>query len=98
MQFNGKIGIDVDMLFRKDDENHTVYTPVLSATVGINISYLLSRKSDLEINFGYRFSVEISGWKYSANEETHDAVWHNPAPEINISDIFITVGYKFILL
>jgi hypothetical protein len=98
LQFNGKIGIDLDMPFRKDDENHTVYTPVLSATVGINISYLLSRKSDIEIDFGYRFSGEISGWKYSANEDTHDAVWYNPAPEINISDIFVTVGYKFILL
>jgi len=97
LQVNARIGLNADILFRDDDENHSVTSAVISAPVGLNISYLLSANSDIEINFGYRFAGHTP-WQYSAGEESKDAIWIQSEPEIDISGMFFTVGYKFILL
>jgi hypothetical protein len=53
--------------------------------------------SDIEINCGYRFGGHTS-WQYSAEEKTYDAVWNQAEPEIDNRGIYISLGYKMILL
>ena len=98
VQLNAKLALEVDLFFKKDDENHSVYLGIPSAAFGMNVSLMLSRKSDCEINFGYRFTGPSSTWVYSEGDGNLDAVWNQDAPEVNLSGWFFTVGYKYILL
>ncbi len=98
MQINLKLGFDVDLFFKKDDADHSVTNAVISGTLGMNVRLMVSRTSDIELNFGYRFSGPTGNWVYTADEKSHDAVWQQPAPELNLSGWFFSVGYKYILL
>jgi len=98
MQLNAKLGLDLDIFFKRDDEDHTVTNACGSLTAGLNASIMVARSSDIEFNFGYRFSGPTANWIYSADENTHDAVWDKDAPKIDLSGWYFTVGYKFILL
>ncbi len=97
VQINARLGLDLDIFFKKDDADHSVVAVAFSGTPGLNTSLMLSRTSDIEINLGYRLSGPTGTWTYSADEKTYDAVWDRPAPEINLSGWFFTVGYKYII-
>ena len=60
-------------------------------------SFMLSRKTDVEINFGYRLSVNASSWTYTEGEESLDAFWYDGPPIVNLSGFYFTCGYKFLL-
>jgi hypothetical protein len=95
----GRAGLDFDIVFRKDDENKTVNLGIFSAPVGVGGDIYLSRKSDIFIFAGYRFSGRADGWQRSTEgEESKSGVWNNGAPQVNISGIFVFVGYKIIFL
>lgn len=97
LQINARLGLDLDIFFKRDDEGHTVTNLIGSVSPGLNASIMLARSSDAEINVGYRFSGPSSSWIYSADEKSHDAVWNMDAPRIDLTGWFFTVGYKFII-
>jgi hypothetical protein len=98
-KISGRAGLDFDVAFRKDDENKTVNLGFFSVPVGLVGDIYLSRKSDISIFAGYRFSGRTDSWQRpSEGEESKSAVWSDGAPQVNVSGIFVTVGYKIIFL
>jgi hypothetical protein len=97
VQINAKLALDLDIFFKKDDEDHIVTNVCGSLAAVLNTSIMLNRSSDMELNCGYRFSGPTANWVYSAKEETYDAVWDGPAPKIDLSGWFFTVGYKYVI-
>ena len=93
-----KIGVELDIPFKKDDEGMTALLPVLSGTLGINAGFMLTKRTDFELNIGYRFSIRSSNWTYSSEEESYDAFWYDAAPVVDLNGFFFTLGYKFIFL
>jgi hypothetical protein len=92
-----KAGINLDIPFKKDDDGKTTTTGIFSGSLGISCSLMLTKKSDIEINLGYRLSTKSSHWTYNEDETEYDAFWLDEAPVIDLSGFFFTAGYKFIL-
>jgi len=97
IKLGANIGIELDILFKDDDENHTVTAAVFSLLPGLYLDILLSAKSDLTLTGGYRLGGKTSTWEYSQGEETHSAIWYNGKPAIDISGYYFSVGYKYLI-
>jgi hypothetical protein len=93
----GKLGIDLDIPFKKDDDGQTVYTTLFSAHIGIVAEFPLSPKSDFVFSAGYRFGVKSDEWEFSEDEETYPAFWENGSPEVDNSGFMLSFGYKYLL-
>jgi len=100
---NGRIrygflaGCDIDIPFRKDDDDFMVSAFLLSAYSGINAEYTLSRKWDLVFTLGYRLGLETASWEYSMDDERYPAWWDGEAPSVNNTGIFFSAGLKLII-
>jgi hypothetical protein len=92
-----KLGTNLDIPFKDDDDGQSVTSVVLSVSLGISCNLMFTKKSDIEINFGYRLSAKSSDWSYSEEEQRYDAFWLEEVPVIDLSGFYFTVGYKFIL-
>jgi hypothetical protein len=93
----GKLGVDIDIPFRKDDDGIVVHTTLLSAHVGIVAEFPSSPKTDFIFCAGYRFGVKSDGWQYSRDDETSPAYWENSSPEVDNSGFMWSLGYKYFL-
>ncbi|UCE05050.1 MAG: hypothetical protein JSW07_15705, partial [bacterium] len=92
-----KLGIDLDIPFRKDDDGQTVHSILFSGYMGVVGEFLLSKKFDFVISAGYCFSTKSDKWEYSDDEETFPAFWEKDAPEVNNSGFMLSVGFKYLL-
>jgi hypothetical protein len=92
-----KVGANLDILFKDDDVGMLVTTAVLSGSLGLTCNLMISKKADIEINLGYRFSTKSSDWTYSAREEEFDAFWYDDPPVVDLAGFYFSVGYKFII-
>jgi len=92
-----RMGFDLDLPFKKDDYGKTVVTAVISGTLGISCSFMLIKKSDFELNLGYRLSTKSSNWTYSEDETEYDAFWYDAPPVVDLSGFYFTVGYKYLM-
>jgi hypothetical protein len=91
------VGLNFDLPFRKDDDDNTVYLPILSLQVGVMANIFHYWKTDISVYAGYRISSRIEDWQISSDEEEDRSIyWESNAPEINISGFFIQIGYRFI--
>lgn len=97
LNLGAKIGCDLDIPFRNDDDDQTVSTALLSSNIGIVAEFLISAKVDLVLMAGYRFGLKSKEWSYSEDEESYDAYWENEAPEVDNSGFTISVGTRFLL-
>ncbi|MCU0644173.1 MAG: hypothetical protein MUC94_07910 [bacterium] len=93
----GKLGVDLEIPFRKDDDGEIVSTALFSAQVGIVAELLFASKYDFVIHAGYRFATKSDSWEYSEDEETIPAYWENDAPEIANSGLILSIGFKHFL-
>ena len=93
---HGNLGIDFDLPFKIDDDGKAVSTGVFSGTLGISGSFILSKKSDMEINLAYRLSTKSSNWTYT-REDNYDAFWQDEAPVVDFSGFYFSLGYKIFL-
>jgi hypothetical protein len=96
LMIHAKAGINFDIAFKKDDTDNTVTTGILSFTLGLSTSLMLTKKSDIELNVGYRLSTKSSDWSYEEDEEQFDAFWENEPPVVDLSGLYLTIGYKII--
>ena len=90
-----KLGVDMNIILRKDDEDNSVNTVPFLAYLGLNTEIVLSEKTDLVISAGYRFAGKSSSWTRTDGGES-SVVWNNGAPEVDLSGPFLSAGYKFI--
>jgi len=97
IDLGGKIGLDLEFPYRKDDDNFTVYTLLFSAQIGMVAEFLLSQKFDFVINAGYRFGAKSDRWEYSEDDDTYPAYWDAEAPEVDNSGLMFSVGFKYLL-
>jgi hypothetical protein len=97
IDFGGKLGIDLDIPFKKDDDGQIVHTVLFSSNIGIVGEFLLSRKLDFVINAGYRIGTRTDDWEYSEDEESYPAYWEKDAPAVENSGLILSVGFKYLL-
>lgn len=101
--FMGKLGVDLNLLFRTDDADHLVIAPLALATLGVDLERLLTPGIDLVLGAGYRFGGKSASWSYtkddpdSGTSKTYDAIWNGDPPEVDLSGLFLTAGFKFII-
>lgn len=93
----GKLGVDIDIPFRKDDDGTVVHTALLSAHAGIVAEFPSLPKSDFILCAGYRFGLKADGWQYSRDDENLPAYWENGSPEVDNSGFMWSLGYKYFL-
>jgi hypothetical protein len=91
------LGFDLDLPFKRDDDGRMVTTAVFSSALGISCNLMLKKNSDIEILFAYHLSLKSSSWTYSEDDETYDAFWTDTPPLVDLSGIYLSVGYKFVL-
>jgi hypothetical protein len=94
---HAKMNFDLDLPFKSDDQGETVITTVFSGTLGISGSFMLTKKSDFEINLLYRLSTKSSNWANNIDEPRYDAIWYDAPPVVDLSGFYFTAGYKILL-
>ena len=92
-----RIGINLDIPFKKDDNDKTVTTGLFSGSLGLHFSLMFTKKSDIEINLGYRLSNKSSDWTYNEQDVEYDASWSEAPPVVDVSGFYFAMGYKFLL-
>jgi hypothetical protein len=92
-----KLGLNLDIPFKQDNDGQTVTTGVFSGSLALTLSLMLSKSSDIELNFGYRLSTKSSEWTFTDEDTEIEAYWDEEPPVIDISGFYFTVGYKFII-
>lgn len=92
-----KLGLNLDIPFKTDDDGQEVMTALFSGSLGLSFSYMLSKMSDFELNLGYRLSAKASDWQYNEEETEYDAYWEGDPPVVDVNGFYISVGYKFII-
>ncbi|UCF64696.1 MAG: hypothetical protein JSW33_02345 [bacterium] len=90
--------LNFDLPFKYDDNNNTVFLPILSGELGMRLNITHFWKTDISIMAGYRISIRDDNWQISSEEEDVGPVyWEDSPPAINISGFFIQAGYTFLL-
>ena len=97
INFSGKVGVDFDIPFRKDDDGQVVNTLLFSAPICFVGEILLSQKFDFIFNIGYRFSAKSDNWEFSEDEENYKAYWDERAPKVDNSGFMFSVGFKMFI-
>jgi len=92
-----KLGINIDIPFKEDDNGQIVNTALFSTQIGIIAEYPLSEKFDIVFGLGYRFGVKSSEWEFSENDETFPAYWRNDSPEVDNTGYILSTGFKYYL-
>ena len=95
MNFGLKGGLDLDIAFKKDDEEMVVNAALFSGSLGFYSEFLLSAKTDFVCELGYRFGVKTDTWVYSDEEEDGDPFWLDKAPELNNTGFVLSLGIKY---
>ncbi len=97
IDLGGKLGIDLDIPFKKDDDGQTVHAILFSSYLGVVEEFLVSKKFDFSMNIGYRLGLRNDNWKYTEDEENLPAYWEQDAPEVKNSGLMVSVGFKYFL-
>jgi hypothetical protein len=97
-----KTGLELAFLMRDDDADNLVFTAVPALTIGAELELLAAPHRDWILGLGYRLGAPTKRWFYTESDgdsdETKSAVWiDRPAPEINPTGLFLTLGARFIL-
>ena len=91
-------GLDIDIPFRKDDNDNVVSTFLLSTYLGLTFEIPVTSHMDFIATSGYRFGIEADEWEYSVDDESLPAFWENEKkPSVKNSGLLFSVGFKFIL-
>ena len=97
INFGGKVGLDFDIPFRKDDDGQIVHTLLFSAPICFVGEFLLSQKVDFVFNIGYRFSAKSDNWEFTEDEENYKAYWDESAPKLDNAGLMLSMGFKYFL-
>ncbi|MEE4310988.1 MAG: hypothetical protein V2J62_03900 [candidate division KSB1 bacterium] len=95
MDFGIKGGLDLDIAFKKDDEDMIVNAGLFSGSLGFYSEFLLSAKTDFVCEIGYRLGVKTDTWDYSDEDEDGEPYWLDEAPELNNTGFVLSLGIKY---
>ena len=104
LTFRAKFGLDIDYVWKLDDEDRYVNAIFPTLSPGLNTELFLSKDLDLVLGIGYRIGF-TSEWQRpgkwvdeDSDEEssTTPAVWNDndAAPTLDKSGLFITIGFR----
>ena len=94
ISIRAKAGLDFDALFKTDEKDNSVNAGMVSVPLGLIAEVFLGAKTDLVFEAGYRLGGTTSKWEYTEEEENYPAVWSEEAPELDISDVYFSLGIK----
>ncbi|RMF06185.1 MAG: hypothetical protein D6762_09980 [Candidatus Neomarinimicrobiota bacterium] len=91
--------------FRNDDAGHTVSLPIFSPRLGVEVTWMLSPHRDLILSVATApTSLSSQEWKYTVQSDNADESVTQPAewnrgtgPDISLTGIYLSVGYRFLL-
>ena len=99
----GTLNIHANVVFRQDDDGHSVSAFYGVPKVGIETTFMTSPHRDWIIGLEYTVSSITGGWGYTEGEgedvKTEPAVWDSkvgPSPTLIPSGLFFTVGIRFL--
>jgi len=95
--FGSRLGLTLDIPFKKDDLGVVALTTVFSLNIGFIAEFPISKELDLVINTGYRIGKASEDWNYSEDDETYPATWDKGPPKVENSGFMLLVGFKYIL-
>ncbi|NOZ03616.1 MAG: hypothetical protein GXO92_03285 [FCB group bacterium] len=96
------ITLPINLIFRSDDQSHSVALPVFSPEIGARTTIMLGPTRDLVLAVSYVFANATGSWKYSKENDEGDtdtfaAVWTNrPAPKVDLRGFYFSVGMRFL--
>lgn len=93
----GKLAVNLDLPFKKDDIGSTVFTSVFSFAFGILAEMAVDKRFDLVVQAGYRLAISSDKWMYSEGDDTYPAVWDGEAPIVDHSGFVFSVGFHYLL-
>ena len=87
--------LDLDIPFKRDDDDQQVSTLLLSTSAGLMAEIPFHSRFDLIFKIGYRLGLEGDTWSYTEEEEDYPAFWWDDvAPAVNNTGIVIAAGVK----
>ena len=92
-----KVGLDLDIPFRRDDNGEMVTTTLFSTHLGLISEILISSRTDLVLFAGYRLGVKSHHWQFSDEEDSIPGYWEDQPPKVDNSGIMFSAGLKFYL-
>jgi hypothetical protein len=97
MNIGGKLSVNLDIPFKKDDIGSTVFTPLFSFSVGILTEITVNKRLDFVAQVGYRLAIKSDRWTYSEADESYPAVWDGGAPVVDNSGVFFSLGFHYLI-
>lgn len=94
-----RLDADFDIFFKEDDLGETVSVSLGSIAPGICAEFVFSKNTDICILGGYRFSNVSDDWQVDMDDDEPeiDAFWEDPAPKMDLSGIFVNIGFRFFI-
>ncbi|MBN2001087.1 hypothetical protein JW935_26315 [candidate division KSB1 bacterium] len=90
-----RLGLDLDLPFKKDDTGEIVNTVLFSSYLGLMLEFPISQRFDFFTVAGYRLGFRANDWQFSEDEESYPAYWEEKTPEVNNSGILMSFGLKY---
>jgi hypothetical protein len=98
LAFSGLLALDLDFYFKKDDNNQRCNTLVPSLSPGLQTEYMLSQSTSLVLTTKYGFGGTSISWQVKGKDKgANTAQWRSSEPEIDMSDIRVSLSYKVLL-
>jgi len=88
-------GSNLDVVFRRDDNNEPVSVLVPSLWPALETSFVVGPHVDVVAGAGYRFSPTITSWNFTGEDSSGAPVFANGAPGVSTTGLFTTVGFRF---
>ncbi len=98
-------GVNLNLLFRSDDADNTVFGVIAGVPILLNFEYKLNQNWNAFFSMGYLFSNKNPDWNISKEtgrkDENGDAItenvpgtWNGSVPDIDISGAIVKLGMK----
>ncbi len=90
-----RLGLDLDLPFKKDDTGEIVNTVLFSSYLGLMFEFPVSQRSDFFLMGGYRFGFGADEWSFSEEEESLPAWWEESPPRVDNTGALVSFGFKY---
>jgi hypothetical protein len=92
-----KVGLTLDIPYRKDDNGELVNTILFSMPIEIIAEIPLSKKFDFVFSTGYRFATKSSKWDAAEDEDIYSVYWKDESPIVDNTGFILSAGFKYYL-
>ncbi|MEJ2544456.1 MAG: hypothetical protein P8Y99_10355 [Calditrichaceae bacterium] len=93
-----RLDADLDVFFKNDDYDESATLALGSFAPGLSAEFVFSKNTDIYFQTGYRFFGNSDNWEINMDDDEpeYDAYWIDSAPKMDISGIYVNVGFRFL--